>query len=332
MSYFPFYYNIDKKRWLIVGGGRVAYGKLSRLMNFTGCITVIAPDISEKIKRTAEKNVTGAVCGKSDVPDNQSPCEIRLLERRLEFSDLDTADFVIAASDDRELNRNIAIECRKRRIPVNSVDDPENCDFIFPAVIKKGDLTVSISTGGASPAYASMLKKKINDMLPENIGIILEKMSKARKIVPEKYPDLTQHERSSIYKKLLDVLLEREISRASSSCTGGDLITPGRYISRTIHSQGTENDIAARDRQSGCCKTRTCGNNAVTSCAETGGTGSSADENGKSRTSDTSCAKTGGTGSSAGTNAGVAGVQDISDSDGKDLKTYMIVKDLIKSL
>ena len=189
MTYFPFCCFIEKKKWLLVGGGRVAAGKFSRLIAFTRKITVIAPEISDEIKKDAASDA-------------------RLLERDFMAADLDDADIVVAATDDKALNAQIASLCRERKIPVNAVDDPENCDFIFPAIIKKGRLTVSVSTNGASPIYAAMLKKQINDSLPEYIDIILEKMAALRKIVPERFPSLSQHERGMIYKKALSELLE----------------------------------------------------------------------------------------------------------------------------
>lgn len=189
MTYFPFYCDIEQKKWLLVGGGRVAAGKFSRLIAFTRKITVIAPEISDEIKKDAASDA-------------------RLLERDFMAADLDDADIVVAATDDKALNAQIASLCRERKIPVNAVDDPENCDFIFPAIIKKGRLTVSVSTNGASPIYAAMLKKQINDSLPEYIDIILEKMAALRKIVPERFPSLSQHERGMIYKKALSELLE----------------------------------------------------------------------------------------------------------------------------
>ena len=229
MTYFPFYCDIEKKKWLLVGGGRVAAGKFSRLIAFTRKITVIAPEISDEIKKDSEVAFRGSdsasvfpesksktdllekdstdIISNTETLDDVNSC-IRLLERDFMAADLDDADIIVAATDDKALNAQIASLCREKNIPVNAVDDPENCDFIFPAIIKKGRLTVSVSTNGASPIYAAMLKKQINDSLPEYIDIILEKMAALRKIVPERFPSLSQHERGMIYKKALSELLE----------------------------------------------------------------------------------------------------------------------------
>lgn len=189
MTYFPFYCDIEQKKWLLVGGGRVAAGKFSRLIAFTEKITVIAPDISSEIRENA-------------------PSGVLFLERDFEEADLGRADIVVAATGDRHLNAWIASACRSRGIMVNAVDDPDNCDFIFPAIIKRGRLTVSVSTDGASPVYAAALKKEISDLVPEDIDLILEKMAALRKTVPERFPSFTQHERGMLYRKALDQLLD----------------------------------------------------------------------------------------------------------------------------
>lgn len=189
MTYFPFYCDIEQKKWLLVGGGRVAAGKFSRLIAFTEKITVIAPDISSEIRENA-------------------PSGVLFLERDFDEADLGRADIVVAATGDRQLNAWIASACRSRGIPVNAVDDPDNCDFIFPAIIKRGRLTVSVSTDGASPVYAAALKKEISDLVPEDIDLILEKMAALRKTVPERFPSFTQHERGMLYRKALDQLLD----------------------------------------------------------------------------------------------------------------------------
>ena len=87
---------------------------------------------------------------------------------------------MVAATDDKALNARVASDCRERGIPVNSVDDRENCDFYFPALIGRGSVTVGISTGGASPALAAALREYIEALLPDDLGGIAEKAEKLR--------------------------------------------------------------------------------------------------------------------------------------------------------
>ncbi len=179
MTVFPLFENIDGKTFYIVGGGAVAERKVKRLLSFTNRIVVIAEE--------------------TDISS------VKVIRKAFSFSDIREADFVIAATDDRELNQSIADFCRKNRIPVNVVDCPELCSFIFPSVIKRGDLTVGISTGGTSPAYSQLLRKTLEDNLPDHIGGILERMGHLRDVLPKEIPD--QKQRSRCYKKILAELL-----------------------------------------------------------------------------------------------------------------------------
>jgi len=90
---------------------------------------------------------------------------------------------VIAATSDREFNRRVGEECRKKKIWVNVVDDPEFCDFYVPAVLERGPLQVAISTGGASPLFAKRLREELEKVIPVSIGQALEKIGVMRRNV-----------------------------------------------------------------------------------------------------------------------------------------------------
>lgn len=184
MKVFPIFEVIDRKTFLVIGGGDVARRKVERLRQFTDRILVIAE--------------------KTDMEDSDG---VRVLRRPLDLTDLELGDFVIAATDDRELNKHIAEYCRSSRIPVNVVDDPGLCTFLFPAVVKKGDLTIGISTGGTSPAYAQLMRKTLERNLPDHIDDILERMGQLRKEVPEQVPE--QSRRARCYREILSELLVR---------------------------------------------------------------------------------------------------------------------------
>ena len=195
MSYFPFFEKIDNKCFLIVGGGRVAAEKAARLSAFTDRITVVA----------AETAITG----------------VSVIRRGFEESDLDAADYCICATDDHEENARIAALCRGRHIPVNVVDDPDLCSFIFPALIKKGDLAIGISTSGSSPTCASYLRRQIEDNLPEHIEEVLDQMGALRKSLPEEEPDAAK--RREIYREELDRLLSGKRKKIRIATRGSAL-------------------------------------------------------------------------------------------------------------
>lgn len=191
MTIYPLFENIDGKTFLIIGGGNVAAGKVRRLLQFTNRIVVVA-------RQTQIKGV-------------------QVLRKDYEPADLTLGDYVVVATSNRELNKEIADECRRQRIPVNVVDDPALCSFIFPSVIKRGDLTIGISTGGTSPAYAQQLRGEIEEVLPADIAPILERMGRLRRTVPSRIADT--HQRADCYRRILALLLtdshadEAEIDR-----------------------------------------------------------------------------------------------------------------------
>ena len=167
MAYFPFFADIEDRRFLIIGGGRIALQKVQALLPFAPDITVAAPEICLELQT---------------VPG------IRLLRTGWQESLADSAEIIIAATDDAALNHSIASFCRERHIPVNSVDCRPDCDFIFPALVKDGPLTIGISTAGASPSAAKYLKKQIRSSIPESFGDILEGLAALRPMVINTVP------------------------------------------------------------------------------------------------------------------------------------------------
>lgn len=194
MSYFPFYFDITDKTFLIIGGGPVAREKVNRLRRFTENIIVIAPETEIEGTRT------------------ENPCrcagEVQILCKEYGEEDLALGDYVVAATGIREVDRKVAGDCRGRGIPVNVVDDQAYCDFIFPSIVKRDSLTVAISTFGTSPAYAMQLRKEIEMILPDQIGPILTRMGNLRGEVSERVTD--QRARAAAYRIILAALIESE--------------------------------------------------------------------------------------------------------------------------
>lgn len=180
MTLFPFFEDIDGKRFLVIGGGRVAKGKVSRLLPFTNNITVIS--------------------------ENTDIDFVPVIRRAFRESDILSGDYIIAATDSEETNARIFALCQKHSKPVNTVDDPEKCTFIFPSLIKKGDLVIGISTTGKSPALSKHVRQQIEAGLDSDIEKVLDKMGLLRVRLKALVPD--QRTRSEILKKALDCYLE----------------------------------------------------------------------------------------------------------------------------
>ncbi|MBP5249754.1 MAG: bifunctional precorrin-2 dehydrogenase/sirohydrochlorin ferrochelatase [Lachnospiraceae bacterium] len=177
MSYFPFFFELSGKRGLIAGGGKVALEKVSKLSEFGADLSIVS---------------------KSFVPELSGYVFSRITEREIMPEDISGFDYCIAATDDRSVNRRIAGWCREKGIPVNVADDREMCDFIFPSVIKRGDLTVGVTTSGKSPHAAVLIRKSIEDAIPGSIEEILDYLGKIREKVKELPCPI---ERRSILKK-----------------------------------------------------------------------------------------------------------------------------------
>ena len=188
MAYFPFFIDIKDANGLIIGGGKHTFGKIEKLLPYESKLHIITTEVSDAVKEVAEKN--------------EIPMEIREFQE----SDLEPRpDFVIIACDDMEERKRIATLCRERYILVNSVDDVENCDFIFPSLIQRGKLSIGVMTGGASPVIGMDIKKQIMELIPDNIEEILEHMEKIRPEMKEKYPD--EKERANVFRMIYESMI-----------------------------------------------------------------------------------------------------------------------------
>ena len=167
MSYFPSYLQLEEKRILLVGGGAIALEKLEKIVDFTDSVNIITKESTDEFKLFAHR------------------FGIDIEHRAYSIGDIDGYDIVIVATDTQELHREIYEESRSSRILVNSVDNTKYCDFIFPSYIKRGDLTISVSTSGSSPAMAKRVRLYLEGLIPSNIGEFLSKMRALRSTMPK---------------------------------------------------------------------------------------------------------------------------------------------------
>ena len=184
MALFPLFINIENKEVLVVGAGEVALRKIEKLLPFQPKITVVAKEIKrDEIKELAEEG------------------KINLIKRGFLFTDIDRKELVIVAVDDINLQREIYNYCVRKKIPVNSVDSPDYCTFIFPAYVKKDNIVIGITTSGKAPALSGKLREIVEDCLPDNIENILKELEEIKK----KYPK--GKERQKLIMEKLDELI-----------------------------------------------------------------------------------------------------------------------------
>ncbi len=187
MALFPLFINIEGKNVLIVGAGEVALRKIEKLLPFKPKITVVAKEIKrDEIKKLAEEG------------------KINLINRGFLFTDIDRKELVIVAVDDINLQREIYNYCVRKKIPVNSVDSPDYCTFIFPAYVKKDDIVIGITTSGNLPGLSAKLRKHIEKNIPENLEDIFQKIKNVREELPK------GKDRQKKILQLIDELFEEE--------------------------------------------------------------------------------------------------------------------------
>jgi len=165
--YYPVYLNISGKNCIVVGGGQVALRKVTGLLECGGKVAVISPELCSELDELAVKK------------------EIRSVLREFRAGDLKGSFVVIAATDDRKINRQVAAEAREKGILINTVDDTDYCDFIAPSIIRRGEITIAISTSGQSPALARKLRARLEKEFGEEYAqlgrLIGEVRTEARK-------------------------------------------------------------------------------------------------------------------------------------------------------
>ncbi|VEN72847.1 Siroheme synthase [Candidatus Desulfarcum epimagneticum] len=163
MKYYPIQLNVKDRRCLVVGGGSVGARKAATLLECGARVTVVSPDAREKIADMAQNHL------------------LVLKKRPYRESDLNGVFLVMGATDHEDLNRKIHADASGRGILCNIADRPELCDFILPAIVKKGDLIISISTSGKSPAFARHLKEEMEKTVGDETAAFLELMGAVRK-------------------------------------------------------------------------------------------------------------------------------------------------------
>ena len=159
---YPVSLEITDKLCVVVGGGSVAERKVLGLLTAGAQVRVISPQLTETIIELADDG------------------RIEWLERGYEQGDLVGALLVFAATDSREVQEAVVLEAGLEGQLVNVIDEPASCSFQVPAVIRRGDLTLTVSTGGKSPAVAAMVRRTLAESFGEEYSQLLDLMSRLR--------------------------------------------------------------------------------------------------------------------------------------------------------
>jgi uroporphyrin-III C-methyltransferase/precorrin-2 dehydrogenase/sirohydrochlorin ferrochelatase len=159
--YYPVSLKVAGATCLVVGGGAVAWRKARALARAGARVTAVSPRFDARFGRLP----------------------VRRVRRAFRAADVRGAFLVVSATDDPAVNRAVFEACRRRGIPVNVVDRPELCTFIVPAVVRRGPVTVAVSTGGAFPGLAKALRRELERRLPRALGPRAARLARERRRV-----------------------------------------------------------------------------------------------------------------------------------------------------
>ena len=163
MKHYPINLNINGRKCVVIGGGDTAYKKVISLLNAGANVKVVAPRAAAKIHRLDKKGM------------------IRLINRSYRKEDLKGSDIVYAATSNPGTNKQIFHDTRGKHIIMNAADTAVYCDFIVPAVFRKGNIVISVSTDGNAPYVAKFLKKKIARIFTPEYTKLLNTMIRMRR-------------------------------------------------------------------------------------------------------------------------------------------------------
>ncbi len=170
MDYLPIFLRIQGQKALVVGGGQVAVRKVSMLMRAGAKIVLVAPDVEPALRDLLKDN-------------NHT-----VLEKGFEPADLEDARIVIAATNDNAVNLHVYELASGLNIPVNVVDNPKLCDFIFPSIVDRSPIVVAVSSSGKSPMLARLLRARLETFVPSGYGKLATLLGEARRNVKAAIP------------------------------------------------------------------------------------------------------------------------------------------------
>jgi uroporphyrin-III C-methyltransferase/precorrin-2 dehydrogenase/sirohydrochlorin ferrochelatase len=171
MRYLPIFLNVAGRPALVVGGGSVAARKVRLLRRAGAAVTVVAPRLCDELSGLEQEK------------------HIRFLRRKFQDEDVSDVALIIAATDDRPVNRKIYDLAQARHIPVNVVDSPDQCSFIMPSIVDRSPVQIAVSTGGTSPVLARLLRAKLESFIPAAYGRLAALVDEYRQRVKERFSD-----------------------------------------------------------------------------------------------------------------------------------------------
>ena len=184
MDYYPIYLNLQNRLVVVIGGGKVAEGKVDGLLATAARVRVVSPALTPALEQLVRDQ------------------RVEHLARAYRPGDLAEAFLAISATDDSAVNEKVWLEANARNVLLNVVDDTPHCNFIAPAILRQGDLAVAISTSGKAPALAVRLREQIEPLVGPEHARFLELAGSLRERLADQIPSFA--ERRALWYQLVD--------------------------------------------------------------------------------------------------------------------------------
>ncbi len=223
MKHLPVFFDIETAPCLVVGGGEIAVRKVESLLRAGAAVHVVAPQLAPELQSRLDAG------------------ELTHDARAFSDTDLEGRRLAIAATDSREVNHRVAELAKARAIPVNVVDRPEDGNFIMPSVIDRSPVVVAVSTGGASPVLARLVRSRLESMLPAGYGRLAELCARYRRRINDRFANSAERRRFwdrvlqggvaervfSGHLEEADAAMERELSAQEGGGSPGEVYLVG---------------------------------------------------------------------------------------------------------
>jgi siroheme synthase-like protein len=194
---FAMFLKLEGKRCLVVGGGPLAESKLEALLRSGARVVVVAPEATRRITVLARSG------------------KLEWLPRRFAVADVKGAFLAVAATNSPDANHKVFAACSRRRVLCNVVDDPERCEFYYPAVVRRGMLQIAISTGGASPALARRLRQQLEREFGPDYALWLRHLAQQRRKLQQ--APMPGNERRAALDRISSATAQAEFKRTASN-------------------------------------------------------------------------------------------------------------------
>jgi len=184
MAHYSISIDLDNRKCVVIGGGMVAERKVETFLEFGAAVAVVSPELTPRLRELVDQG------------------KIEYAAEAYQPGHLEGAFLAVAATDDRDINTAVFAEAQQSGILINVVDVPELCTFYMPATVRRGDLVISVSTSGRSPAMARRIREEIESRFGEEYGELAEILGDMRDEIKARYPDIADRNRA--YVRILD--------------------------------------------------------------------------------------------------------------------------------